>query len=178
MRKFLLPFLFTSFLAPTAFANDYLNFYTGYFDITQDDDSAVQVGVEYRYEDIYYGLRPGIGVNVTDDEAVYGYAGLFWDIYLSDSWVFTPNMVAGAFTHGDGKDLGHGIQFRSGLELSYEFPRQNRLGLAFNHISNASLGDANPGAETLLLIYQHPINWSTDYSRKGQRWKRPEGYQY
>lgn len=149
---------------------DYLNFYGGYFDITQDDNSAAQVGLEYRYKDIYYGLRPAIGINVSDDEAVYGYGGFFWDIYLSDKWIFTPNVVAGAFHHGDGKDLGSAIEFRSGLELSYEFETNNRLGLAFNHISNASIGEHNPGAETLLVVYQHSIGWAPDEPQPAKQW--------
>lgn len=176
IRKYLAAFLFLLLGTSSAYANDYLNFYAGYFDITQDDNNAAQFGLEYRYDDVYHGLRPGVGVNLSDDGSVYGYGGFFWDVYLSDSWVFTPNIVVGGYHQGSGKDLGHGIQFRSGLELSYEFPRQNRLSVAFNHISNASLGDANPGAETLLFMYQHPISWFTDYSRKGQRWKRPDGY--
>ncbi len=136
---------------------DHLVLYGGYFDVTQDDNGAALVGLEYRYQDIFYGLRPTVGGFVTSDEAYYGYAGIFWDIYLSDSWVFTPNSVVGAFSQGDGKDLGHWIEFRSGLELSYEFDDAQRLGVAFNHLSNASLGERNPGAETLIVQYSYPI---------------------
>ena len=174
MQRFLIGLLALMWSATAANASDYLNFYAGYFDITQDDNSAVQVGLEYRYDDIYRGLRPAIGINVSDDEAVYGYGGFFWDLYLSDHWVFTPNIVAGVFTDGDGKDLGHAIQFRSGLELSYQFDYGNRLGVAFNHISNASIGNRNPGAETLLVIYQHPLNAFADPPRKDRWWREPQ----
>ncbi len=140
-----------------AHATDYLVPYAGYFDITQSDDAAVQVGMEYRGPYIYHTIRPGVGINVTDDSAVYGYGGFFWDLYLTDNIIFTPNIVAGAFSHGNGKHLGHGLEFRSGLELSYEFYQKSRIGIAFNHISNASIGDRNPGAETLLINYHHPL---------------------
>lgn len=176
MCKYLLSACLFFLLVPAANASDYLNFYGGYFDVTQDDDSALQVGIEYRYDDVYYGLRPGVGINVSDDSAVYGYGGLFWDINLTDNWIFTPNFVAGLFEDGSGKDLGHTIQFRSGLELSYQFPNKNKLGVAFNHISNASLGERNPGAETLLVIYQHPINWFSEPKHDSSRWQRPDGY--
>lgn len=156
MRQTLLA-LFLCAVAAPAFATDYLGVYTGYFDITQDDDAAAQFGIEYRYDDIYHGLRPLVGANVTTDEAFYGYGGFAWDIPLSEHFLLTPNIVAGGFSHGDGKDLGHGIEFRSGIEASYQFENESRLGVAFNHISNASIGDRNPGAETLLVIYQHPL---------------------
>lgn len=160
-----------SLISSAASASDYLNIYGGRFDVTQDDGPANQYGVEYRYEDIYHGLRPGIGINMTTDDAVYGYWGFFWDMYLTEGLVFTPNVAMGAYHHGDGKDLGHGLEFRSGLELSYEFPRKNRLGVAFNHISNASIGKHNPGSETLLFIYQHPINLFSDPEPEHtQRW--------
>lgn len=163
--------LVATFAASDCFASDYLNFYAGRFDIAQRDKMANQYGVEYRYEDIYHGLRPGVGVNVTSDDAVYGYSGFFWDLHLTEGLIFTPNVVMGAFSHGDGKDLGYGLEFRSGLELSYEFPLKNRLGVAFNHISNASLGNHNPGSETLLFIYEHPLNlFSGPAPVTQQRW--------
>ena len=155
----------------SASASDYLNIYSGFYDVSQEDDQATLVGLEYRYEDVFYGLRPGAGVMVTTDEAVYGYGGFFWDLYLTDSLVFTPNVVAGAYTQGEGKDLGHGLEFRSGLELSYQFPRGNRLGVAFNHLSNASIGNDNPGTETLLVIYQHPLNLFADTPKKDRWWR-------
>lgn len=156
-RKSIAAALVTTLLASPAMAADYLGVYGGYFDVTQDDNSAAQMGIEYRFDDVYRGLRPAVGANVSTDGALYGYGGFFWDVFLTNNVIFTPNVVAGLYEDGDGKDLGHTVQFRSGLELSYQFEQQNRLGVAFNHISNASLGNRNPGAETLLLIYQHPL---------------------
>lgn len=163
------------FLSPAVFAeptheSDYLALYAGYFDITQDDNAAVQVGLDYRFQSIYKGLRPAIGLNVSNDESFYGYGGFFWDVFLSDHWVFTPNIVMGGYSSGDGKKLGHGLEFRSGLELSYQFDGGSRLGFNFNHISNASIGDRNPGAETLLLVYQHPLDL-TEHGSTESRYK-------
>ena len=159
-----LAWLLLTFVPAMAFAEeyafsdkDYLAVYGGYFDVTQNDDAAAQFGLEYRFADVYHGLRPAVGANVTSDGALYGYGGLFWDVPLTDRLIFTPNFVAGAYSDGSGKDLHHAIEFRSGLELSYQFEQGRRLGVAFNHISNASLGDHNPGAETLLVVYQVPM---------------------
>ena len=159
MRTALLSFAAIIALCAPAHATDYLGAYTGYFDVAQKDDTAAQFGLEYRYKDIYYGLRPGAGLNFTSDDAVYAYGGLFWDIYPLRNVVFTPNFSAGLYDHGNGKKLGSAIEFRSGLELSYQFENESRLGMAFNHVSNASIGNHNPGVETLLVIYQHPIHW-------------------
>jgi hypothetical protein len=144
-------------MAMPAAASDYLTTYLGYFDVTQDDNAAAQFGVQYRGKDVYYGVRPTAGMDVSNDGAIYGYGGFYWDLPLSESWIFTPNIVAGLYHDGDGKDLGHAVEFRSGLELSYQFESMSRLGVAFNHISNASLGRRNPGAETLQLVYQMPL---------------------
>ncbi len=132
--------------------------YAGVFDALDDDDYG-QYGLEYRHKDVYYGLRPTIGINVTDESDVYGYAGAYWDIELPYSFVLSPNFVVGAYDHGDGKDLGGALEFRSGIELGYAFENQSRVGVAFNHISNASLYDKNPGAEAVLFSYQHGFDW-------------------
>lgn len=160
MNRFLLTALVACALTTPAFASDYLTGYVGAYDVSQDDDSAFEVGVEYRYKDVYYGLRPLVGVMVTSDDAIYGYTGAQWDMFLTDSIVFSPNFVAGAYSAGDGKDLGYGIEFKSGIELAYQFDDLSRLGVAFNHISNASLGSDNPGTENLILTYSHPMHWN------------------
>lgn len=147
--------------ATASLQQDYLALYSGYFDITQDDNAAVQFGAEYRFAPYYYTLRPAVGFNVSTDGSLYGYGGVFWDLDLAmigmDNWWFTPNFVAGLYHSGDGKSLGGAVEFRSGLELSYMFPNQHRLGVAFNHISNASIYDRNPGAETLMINYHLPF---------------------
>ena len=142
-----------------AHQTDYVAAYAGLFDVSQQDDDAVQLGLEYRYKSIYRGLRPLFGIAATTDEAVYGYGGLAWDVYLSDNIILTPNLAVGAFTQGSGKDLGHAIEFRDAIELNYQFEGGQRLGLHFNHMSNASIGDDNPGTEILMLMYHQPLNW-------------------
>lgn len=143
--------------AAAAQAEDYLAGYVGYFDVGQQDDESTQFGAEYRFTPYIYNIRPTLGVNVTTDGSVYGYGGFNWDVSLVDDQLYLiPNMMVGAYSQGDGKDLGHALEFRSGIELAYQFPNRHRVGLAFNHISNASIGDKNPGAETILLNYQVP----------------------
>ena len=152
-----------SVLAPAAQAKednrDYITGYIGYFDVIGADNSAAQFGVEYRARQLQYGIRPTIGINATNDASVYAYAGFHWDVPLIDNQLYLiPSFVAGAYQNGDGKDLGGALEFRSGIELAYEFPNAHRLGVAFNHISNASLYRKNPGSETAMVTYSVPLD--------------------
>lgn len=160
MKFFLSLLLLLALLASSAHAEGgHAAVYGGAFDVL-DDESRVQFGAEYRFADAFKGLRPTVGMNGTDRGDVYAYGGINWDIRLGDTpFLLTPNFMAGAYHRGDGKDLGGALEFRSGLEASYEFAGGSRLGAAFNHISNAGIYDKNPGAEALLLVYQHKVNW-------------------
>lgn len=136
----------------------YITGYIGYFDVSQQDDTATQVGMEYRAQSWVYGIRPTIGINVTSDSAAYVYGGFNWDVPLINKQLYLiPNVVVGAYHSGSGKDLGGAIEFRSGIELAYQFENQQRLGVAFNHISNASIYNHNPGGETVLVNYSVPL---------------------
>jgi Lipid A 3-O-deacylase (PagL). len=74
------------------------------------------------------------------------------------NFIFTPSFGAGFYDDGDGKKLGNDIQFRTTFEFSYELKNKNRIGISYGHISNANLGDKNPGVEILSLSFQVPFN--------------------
>ncbi len=138
---------------------DYITGYIGYFDVIRNDYNSAQFGAEYRARPLQYAIRPMFGVNVTTDGSIYGYAGLNWDAELvKDQLYLIPNFAAGLYHKGDGKNLGGAIEFRSGIELAYQFPNAHRLGVAFNHISNASIYGHNPGSETALVTYSVPLD--------------------
>lgn len=137
---------------------EHLVVYAGAYDFTQKDDQATLGGIEYRFADQFNGLRPVVGFMATTDEATYLYGGAYWDLPLNTApFVVTPGFQAGAYSHGNGKDLGYGLEFRSTIEVAYEFDGGNRLGLGFSHLSNASLGSDNPGTETVQVVYSHPM---------------------
>lgn len=141
-------------------ARDYLTPYAGAYNILDDGgDVYGQAGLEYRFAALGYGVRPTLGFNVDWEGDFYGYGGLNWEIpIIKGKLHFIPNFMVGGYHHGDGgKDLGGAIEFRSGIELSYQFDNAQRLGVAFNHISNASRYNKNPGAEALLLTYSIPV---------------------
>ena len=39
--------------------------------------------------------------------------------------------------NGDGKDIGHNIEFKSQINLGWNFGEKVRFGLSYSHISNA-----------------------------------------
>ena len=124
------------------------------------DNTIFDIGPE---EDNFFFLKPFAGFEFTGDSASYFLAG----IYLEDNVgqllsgkenniVFTPSLGVGYYDNGSGKNLGTDIQFRTTFELSYELKTKNRIAISLGHISNANLGDKNPGVETLSLSYQVP----------------------
>lgn len=149
---------FSTLLTVPAQAAEYLTGYAGWFDVLDQEDEAGQFGLEYRFSPWQWGIRPTLGFNVTTDSSAYGYAGFHWDIPLIENQLYlVPNFAAGVYGEGDGKDLGGAIEFRSGIELDYQMSNEHRVGMAFNHISNASIYNKNPGAETLLVNYSVPM---------------------
>ena len=133
----------------------------GVYDVL-DSETAGEARLEYRWQTpLFWRVSPFIGVMGTTDSAAYGYGGLGADIKLTENWIFNPNFAIGAYKNGNGKDLGHGLEFRSGAEIAYKFQNDSRLGLSFHHISNASLGNENPGTESVVLTYGIPVNFFT-----------------
>ena len=57
------------------------------------------------------------------------------------------------YGQGDGKDLGHIVEFKSELQFSLDLFKNSELGFSYNHISNASLGEKNPGANSYMFNF-------------------------
>ncbi len=141
-----------------AMAAEYLTAAAGWYDAIDQESESGLVGVEYRFNPVEYGVRPMLGVFTSFEGATYAYGGLHWDIELIKEKIYlSPNFAVGAYGEGDGKDLGGALEFRSGLELAYQLPNRQRLGVALNHLSNASIYDKNPGLETVIVTYSFPI---------------------
>ena len=143
---------------PAAAQDDphFLTLAAGYYDINDDEDAA-EFRAEFRARNKLWIFKPFGGLMGTSDKAFYGYAGLLVDVYFGRRIVLTPSLAAGLYEDGDGKDLGHIVEFRSSIELAYRFDNRSRLGLSFYHLSNASLDDNNPGTEVLSLVYSIPL---------------------
>ncbi len=136
---------------------DFLTVAVGAFDLVQDHDQAAEFRAEYRSDKKIWIVKPFIGVMGTTDSTFYGYGGFLTDIFFGRRWVLTPSLAAGYYDKGNGLDLGHELEFRSSIELSYRFDNRTRLGLSFYHLSNASIGSINPGTEVLSIVYSIPL---------------------
>ena len=126
----------------------------------RSDKSLLDIGPE---EDNFFSLKPFFGIEYTNDSASYFLTGIYIEDNLGElfegdksKFFFTPSFGAGIYDDGSGKKLGNDLQFRTSLELSYELKNQNRVGISFSHISNANLGDKNPGVEIISFSYHIP----------------------
>ena len=126
----------------------------------RSNKSLFDIGPE---EDNFFFLKPFFGIEYTNDSASYFLTGIYIEDNLGDllagdtnQYYFTPSFGVGIYDDGSGKKLGNDIQFRTSLEFSYELNNKNRVGISISHISNANLGDKNPGVEILSFSYQIP----------------------
>ena len=137
--------------------NTELSFYTGMFDFSDDGKKSSLVGFQHQNEnlnrDTFLGnLSPITGAMITADNATYFYTGVQAQ-YKIGVLNFTPSFTPGYYKEGDGKDLGHALEFKSEIQLSLELPKDSQLGFSYNHLSNASLGDKNPGANSYMFNF-------------------------
>ena len=128
----------------------------GAFDFLHNN-KATEFRGEYRFADGLYFLKPVLGVLATTRSSVYAYGGVRIDWVIADHYVIMPVATAGYYSKGDGKDLGSPVEFKTGAEFAYRFDAGWRVGVAFDHISNAGLTKRNPGTELLLLMVSLPI---------------------
>ena len=135
--------------------NTEFNVYTGMFDFSDDGKRSTLIGFQHQNEDLnrdtFLGnLSPLTGAMITPDNATYFYTGVQAN-YRVGSLNLTPSFTPGCYNEGDGKDLGHALEFKTEVQLSYSISESTNLGMSYNHISNASLGDKNPGANSYMF---------------------------
>ncbi len=136
------------------------SFSLGQFDVNYKDKDSSEIRFEYLYANNFlknnYDLKPFLGVMRNGDNGKYIYSGLRKDIEISENWFFTPSFALGYYDRGDSKDLGYNLEFRSQIEFSYKL-KSSRIGFNLNHISNASIGDTNPGTESATISLIRPF---------------------
>ena len=164
LYKFFLATVVTLFLLPInaeEIKNDsdhQYNFYTGNFDFSDDKQKAILFGFQHQNETLerktFLGnVSPITGGFITENSAAYIYTGVEWNYDMGGKMTFTPSFAPGLYSEGDGKDLGHVLEFKTELQASYAISESSSLGMSYNHISNASLGDKNPGANSYMFNY-------------------------
>ena len=137
--------------------NNKFNVYSGMFDFSDDGKRSTLIGFQHQNTDLsrntFIGnLSPITGAMFTADNATYVYTGIQAQ-YSIGSLNIIPSFTPGLYNQGDGKDLGHAIEFKSEVQLSLDLPKDSQLGFSYNHLSNASLGDKNPGANSYMFNF-------------------------
>ena len=148
--------LFSSMLSSEENNSKY-SIYSGVFDFSDVGKKSTLVGFQHKNEDLnrdtFLGnFSPITGALVTADSAAYIYTGVQAN-YKIGKIKFSPSFTPGLYSKGNGKDLGHVIEFKSELQISLDFFSNSQLGFSYNHLSNASLGTKNPGANSYMFNF-------------------------
>ena len=163
MKRFFLNILlffliscFTSFADETSKETEF-NFFTGMFDFSDDKQKSGILGIQHQNEDLFRNsflgrLSPITGVFLTEKNAFYLYTGVQAE-YEMGPFKITPSFTPGYYNYGDGKDLGYPLEFKSEMQISLDLSKSTQLGMSYNHISNASLGTKNPGANSYMFNF-------------------------
>ena len=162
MRKKLLALSFMAicFISTPSYSEENgsgLKFYSGMFDFSDEGQRSQLFGIQHQNSNLYRNtplgeMSPVTGAMITADNAVYLYSGIEAN-YSIGSLNITPSFAPGYYNQGDGKDLGHGLEFKSEVQLSLDLSKSTNIGMSYNHVSNASLGDKNPGANSYTFNF-------------------------
>ena len=114
--------------------------------------------IEYRFRPgLVWSLAPAIGAAKSGNGASCVFADLARDFFPGAHWVVTPSFGIGSFADGEDVRLGNSIEFRSGIQLAYQFENHWRVGVALFHLSNGGISDRNPGTEPMFLSLSIPL---------------------
>ena len=134
-----------------------LNFFIGMFDFSDDKQSSGLLGLQHQNEDLFRNsflgkLSPITGGFFTEKNALYLYTGVQAEYELGFLTI-TPSFAPGYYNYGSGKDLGYPLEFKSEIQMSLNLSDSTHLGMSYNHISNASIGTKNPGANSYMINF-------------------------
>jgi hypothetical protein len=124
---FLIIFSFLSVSAEenkTNYSNNEFNVYSGMFDFSDNGKKSTLIGFQHQNEnlnrDTFFGnISPITGALITADNAGYIYTGIQAQYKLGNLNI-TPSFTPGLYHEGDGKDLGHLLEFKSEVQISLD----------------------------------------------------------
>ena len=134
-----------------------LNFFTGMFDWSDHKQKSGLIGLQHQNDELFIEggngrFSPITGAFITSKNAFYIYTGVQAE-YQFGSLAITPSFAPGYYNAGSGKDLGYPLEFKTEIQMSYDLSNTTHLGVSYNHISNASLGTKNPGANSYMFNF-------------------------
>ena len=145
-------------IAQRNYSNDTeLNVFAGMFDFSDDKQASGTFGLQHQDDSLFRKsflgrISPITGGFLTEKNAFYLYTGAQAE-YDFGFMTITPSFAPGYYNSGGGKDLGSPLEFKSEVQMSLNFSDNTQLGMSYNHISNASLGSKNPGANSYMFNF-------------------------
>ena len=117
--------------------NTKFNVYSGMFDFSDDGKRSTLIGFQHQNVDLnkdtFLGnLSPITGALITSDNAAYFYTGVQAQ-YSIGALNVIPSFTPGIYEQGDGKDLGHIIEFKSEVQLSLDLPKDSPV--SYTHLT-------------------------------------------
>ena len=157
LSTFLAIFFTSTKLFAAEISSHQYNFFTGNFDFSDDKQAAMLFGFQHQNEDLekntFIGnISPITGGFMTKNSAIYVYSGIQAEYNLG-FFKITPSFAPGYYDYGNGKDLGHPLEFKTEVQVSLNLFENTEFGVSYNHISNASLGTKNPGANSYMFNF-------------------------
>lgn len=133
---------------------DQLQVGLGYLDVSDRHGEAASLELTYRHAGEWlWRLRPHLGAAAFTDGSLYAHLGIHLFVPLGARLALTPAFGPGLFRSGRDVDLGSALEFRSSLGVGFQVAPGHWLSLYLYHLSNAGIGDRNPGIEVLGLGY-------------------------
>jgi hypothetical protein len=133
-----------------------INIFSGMFDFSDPKQRAGLIGFQHQNEELFRDsflgtLSPITGGFVTKNSAVYVYTGVESELDMG-FFKITPSFAPGYYNYGDGKDLGSPLEFKTEVQMTVG-SENTQFGMSYNHISNASFGNKNPGANSYMFNF-------------------------
>tara|TARA_B100001057_G_C22364108_1_gene761980 strand:- start:38 stop:499 length:462 start_codon:yes stop_codon:yes gene_type:complete len=136
-----------------------ISFYTGTFDVIdkEGDDQTSLFGIEHKnpnlFRDTFFGkFKPITGGFITGDSSLYLYTGVEGQYGIGPLKIL-PSFAPGYYEKGDGKDLGHVLEFKSEIKIGFDIFENSSLSYSYSHLSNSTIGESNPGTDNQQITF-------------------------
>ena len=120
-------------------------------------EPAAEVYLRYDLGRKHGPFGSAAGLSLGENGELWVGFGTTYDVPLSGPLFVELHSMPGLYLDNGGFDLGGPIEFRSGIEMGWETRAGWRVGLSYDHRSNAGIYGDNPGIETVQLRVSVPL---------------------
>lgn len=122
-----------------------------------DNQQVFTGSLELLMEDESRLFNPILGFMFTSENNVYTSFGFNIKQSLLMGFSLSFSFTPGLYYSFRNNELGHFLEFNSGIQITYALADNQAVSLSFHHISNGGLAKFNPGAEFILISYTIPL---------------------